>query len=162
MTEHDLPPQQKNLWLKGVSAYQLKNFDYAVSLIISVVKQSPEFLEGRKLLRRSEAEKFKSQKKGLFGGGLNMNMFKGGANAKKEPWEGIGELEDNVFQKDPYSISGNQALYEYAARARQPELAAFALETIREGHPDNTTIIPKKPATSTRPSHEWTPPTWTP
>src|SRR6266571_7156553 len=98
MTEHDLPPQQKNLWLKGVSAYQLKNFDYAINLILSVVKQAPEFLEGRRLLRRAEAEKFKSQKKGLFGG-ASLNMLKGGANPKKEPWEGIGELEDTVFQK---------------------------------------------------------------
>lgn len=136
MTEQDLQPQQKNLWLKGVSAYQLKNFDYAISLIISVVKQCPEFLEGRKLLRRAEAEKFKGQKKGLFSGGLN--MFKGGANAKKEPWEGITELEETVFQKDPYSINANQALHDYAVRARQPEIAAFALETIREGHPENT------------------------
>ena len=59
MTEHDLAPQQKTLWLKGVSAFQLKNFDYAISLILSVVRQSPEFLDGRRLLRRTEAEKFK-------------------------------------------------------------------------------------------------------
>ena len=52
MTEADLEPQQKNLWLKGVSAYQLKNFDYAVNLILTVVKQAPQFLEGRRLLRR--------------------------------------------------------------------------------------------------------------
>ncbi len=136
MTEHDLQPQQKNLWLKGVSAYQLKNFDYAISLIVSVVKQAPEFIEGRRLLRRAEAEKIKGQKKGLFSGGLS--MFKGGSNAKKEPWEGIAELEDTVFQKDPYSINANQALYDYAVRAGQHELAAFAFETIREGHPENT------------------------
>ncbi len=139
MTEHELQPQQKNIWLKGVSAYQLKNYDYAISLIVSVIKQSPEFLEGRKLLRRAEVEKFKGQKKGLFSGGFN--MFKGGANSKKEPLEGIAELEDSVFQKDPYSINANQALYDYAVRAGQHEIAAFALETIREGHPDNTKIM---------------------
>src|SRR5262245_18652848 len=72
MTEADLEPQQKNLWLKGVSAYQLKNFDYAVNLILTVVKQCPEFLEGRRLLRRAEADKSRGQKKGLFGGGLNL------------------------------------------------------------------------------------------
>lgn len=136
MTEHELPPQQKNLWLKGVSAYQLKNYDYAINLIVSVLKQAPEFLEGRKLLRRAEIEKYKSQKKGLFSG--SFSMFKGGANMKKEPWEGIAELEDSVLQKDPYSINANQALYDYAVRGGQHELAAFALETIREGHPDNT------------------------
>ena len=136
MTEHDLAPQQRTLWLKGVSAYQLKNFEYAVSLILSVVKQSPEFMDGRKLLRRAEAESVRGQKKGLFGGGLS--MFKGSANAKKDPMEGIVELEDTVLQKDPYNINANQALHDYATRAGKTALAAFALETIREGHPDNT------------------------
>src|SRR4051812_45961132 len=101
MTEHELPPQQKNLWLRGVSAYQLKNFDYAISLIFSVVKESPMFLEGRKLLRRAEAERFKGQKKSLFGG-MSFSL-KSGANAKKDPMEAIADLEENVFQKDPYS-----------------------------------------------------------
>lgn len=136
MTEHDLAPQQRTLWLKGVSAYQLRNFDYAVSLILSVVKQSPDFMDGRRLLRRAEAESIKGQKKGLFSGGLG--MFKGSANAKKEPWEGITELEETVFQKDPYNINANQALHDYATRAGHIELAAFALETVRDGHPENT------------------------
>lgn len=136
MTEHELPPQQKNLWLRGVSAYQLKNYDYAVSLIFSVVKESPMFLEGRKLLRRAEAERFKSQKKGLFGG-LSFS-FKSGANLKKDPLDAIAELEETAFQKDPYSEAANQALYDYAERAALHDLAAFALETIREGHPGNT------------------------
>ncbi len=136
MTENDLAPQQRTLWLKGLSAYQLKNFDYAVNLILSVVKQAPEFMDGRKLLRRAEAEAAKGQKKGLFSGGLS--LFKGSANSKKEPWEGIAELEETVFQKDPYNINGNQALHDYATRAGNAVLAAFALETIREGHPSNT------------------------
>lgn len=136
MTEHDLAPQLRNLWLKGVSAFQLKNFDYTISLILSVVKQAPEFMDGRKLLRRAEAEAAKGQKKSLFSGGLG--LFKGGANSKKDPWEGIAELEESVFQKDPYNINANQAFYDYATRAGNNILAAFALETIREGHPDNT------------------------
>ncbi len=139
MTENELAPQQKNLWLKGVSAFQLKNFDYAISLILTVVQTSPEFLDGRKLLRRAESEKFKSQKKGFFGGGGGMSLgFKSGGNLKKDPIEAIAELEENVFQKDPYNVNGNQALYDYAMRAAKNDLAAFALETIREGHPENT------------------------
>jgi tetratricopeptide (TPR) repeat protein len=140
MTEHDLSPDQKKLWLKGVSAYQVKNFDYAVSCILPVVKQSPAFLDGRKLLRRAEIEKSKGQKKGLFGGGLSLGGLKlgGGANVKKEPWEAIAELEEGALQKDPVNIVANQALYDYAIRAGAPDLGAFALETIREGHPENT------------------------
>ncbi len=136
MTEAELEPQQKNLWLKGVSAYQLKNLDYAVSLILSVVKQSPQFLDGRKLLRRAEGDKVRGQKKSLFGG---LGGFKfGGGNSKKDPWEAINDLEENVFQKDPFNTSANQQMYDLAMRLGQHDLAAFALETIREGHPDNT------------------------
>ncbi len=138
MTEHDLAPQQKNLWLKGISALQLKNLDYAINLMLSVVKQSPEFLDGRRMLRRAEAEKFKGQKKGLFGGGGMSLGFKPATSTKKDPWEAIGDLEDNVFQKEPYNINANEALYDHAMRASANDLAAFALETIREGHPSNT------------------------
>lgn len=138
MTEADLAPQQKNLWLKGVSAYQLKNFDYAISLILTVVKQVPEFLDGRRLLRRAEGERFRGQKKGLFGGGLSMGGIKLGSGSKKEPWDAIADLEENVFQKDPYNPGANQTLYDLAMRLGQNHLAAFALETIKEGHPTNT------------------------
>jgi tetratricopeptide (TPR) repeat protein len=142
MTEAELEPQQKNLWLKGVSAYQLKNFDYAVNLILTVVKQAPQFLEGRRLLRRAEADKSRGQKKGLFGSpklNLNLGGLKlGGGGSKKEPWEAIADLEENAFQKNPYDPSANQQLYDLAMRLGQHDLAAFALETIREGHPDNT------------------------
>jgi len=138
MTESELAPQQKNLWLKGVSALQLKNYDYAISLLVPVVKQSPDFLEGRRILRRAEGEKVRSQKKGLFGGGLSLGSFKMGGGSKKDPVAAIAELEDTVFQKDPYNIGANQALYDYAMRMNKYDLAAFALETIREGHSDNT------------------------
>jgi tetratricopeptide (TPR) repeat protein len=138
MTESELAPQQKNLWLKGVSALQLKNYDYAISLILTVVKQAPEFLEGRKVLRRAEGEKSRTQKKGLFGGGLSLGGFKLPSGGKKDPWAAIAELEEAVFQKDPYNLNANQALYDHAMRLNQTDLAAFALETIREGHPTNT------------------------
>lgn len=137
MTESDLSPQLKNLWLKGVSAYQLKNFDYAINLIQSVVKQSPQFLDGRRLARRAQAEATKGQKKGFFGGG-GMNLFKGGVGSKKDPWEAIHELEEGVFAKDPFNINANQSLYDLAIRLGENDLASFALETIRDGHPDNT------------------------
>ncbi|MEZ0389577.1 MAG: tetratricopeptide repeat protein [Verrucomicrobium sp.] len=138
MTEAELPQQQKNLWLKGQSAVQLKNFDYAINLLLPVVKECPMFLDGRRLLRRAEAERTRGQKKGLFGSGLSLGGLKLSGSSKKEPWDAIYELEENVFQKDPYNASANQQMYDQAMRVAQNDLAAFALETIREGHPGNT------------------------
>jgi tetratricopeptide (TPR) repeat protein len=138
MIEAELPQQQKNLWLKGQSAVQLKNFDYAINLLLPVVKECPQFLDGRRLLRMAEAERVRGQKKGLFGGGLSLGGLKFSGSSKKEPWDVIADLEETVFQKDPFNPSANQQLFDQAIRLADNELAAFALETIRQGHPGNT------------------------
>ncbi|MDZ4287055.1 MAG: hypothetical protein U0984_03810 [Prosthecobacter sp.] len=132
--EAELQPKHLNLWKKGLLAVEQKNWEYAVSLVLPIVKDVPTFLDGRMVLRRAEGEVAGSGRKFSFGGG----MFKGG---KKDPWEQIAELEENVFQKDPFNASANQQLYDLATRLQFPELAAFALETIRMGQPTNTKIM---------------------
>ena len=52
LTENDLSPNARTLWLKAVSAIELKNMDYAINLLQMTVKDAPGFLEGRKALRR--------------------------------------------------------------------------------------------------------------
>jgi tetratricopeptide (TPR) repeat protein len=133
--ESDLDPKLHNLWKKGIVSAEQRNWDYVVSLVLPIVKAHVGFVDGRALVRRAEAERIKGQKKGLsFGGG--MSLFK--SSSKKDPVEQINELEDTVFQKDPYNQNANQTLYEMGLRLQMPDLAAFALETIREGFPDNT------------------------
>lgn len=136
VTQDDLDPKSANLWKKGLISFEQKNWEYVVSLVLPVVKTHVGFLDGRRLVRTAEAERAKGQKKGLsFGGG--MSLFKS-SNTKKDPIETINELEDTVFQKDPYNINANQTLFDMAMRLNMTGLAAFALETIREGHPENT------------------------
>jgi tetratricopeptide (TPR) repeat protein len=136
-TENELEPKQLNLWKKALLSNEQRNWDYVVSLTLPIVKANPLMLEARVLLRRAEGERIKNHKKGLFGGGLGIS-FKG--SSKKDPWEVIADLEEDVFQKDPFNIRGNQDFYEAAIRAGHPDLAAFALETIRMGHPQNTKL----------------------
>src|SRR4029077_2611096 len=62
-TEKELSETQRSLWLKAVSAIELRNFGYAISLLQEILKQEPEFLTGRQLLRRAEVTKTKSVKK---------------------------------------------------------------------------------------------------
>lgn len=135
VTETELQPKHQNLWKKGLLAIEQKNWEYAVSLVLPIVKDVPGFLDGRMLLRRAEGEVAGSGRKFSFGGGL----FKGGS--KKDPWEAIAELEENVFQKDPFNASANQQLYDLAMKLQFPDLAAFALETIRMGQPTNTKLM---------------------
>jgi tetratricopeptide (TPR) repeat protein len=135
--EAELQPKHQNLWKKGLLAVEQKNWEYAVSLILPVVKEVPGFLDGRKVLRRAEGEIAGGRKGFSFGGGGG-GLFKSG---KKDPWEQIAEMEDGVFQKDPFNASANNSLYELAMKLQFPDLAAFALETIRMGQPNNTKIM---------------------
>lgn len=135
--ETELDPKFQNLWKKALLSFEQRNWDYVVSLTLPIVKAEPGFLDGRRLLRRAEGEKAKAGGKKLFGfGGGGGGLFKSGG--KKEPIEQIADLEENVFQNDPFSLSGNTQLYDLAMRIHFPDLAALALETIKLGHPTNT------------------------
>ena len=58
-SEKELNETQRSHWLKAVAAMELRNFGYAISLIQGILKQEPEFLTGRQLLRRAEVMKQK-------------------------------------------------------------------------------------------------------
>jgi len=129
-------PKLLNLWKKAHLAREQKNWEYVVNLALPVVKAYPLFHEARFTVRLAEQEVAKTAKKGLFGGGMSMS-FK---SAKKDPLEAIWELEENVFQKDPFNLKANLEFYELGMKAGHPDLAALGLETIRLGHPTNTKI----------------------
>lgn len=135
--ESELEPKLENLWKKARLAAEQKNWEYVVNLALPIVKAVPNFIDGRMLLRTAECERGGAGKKlGFSFGGGGGGLFKSGG--KKDPWEQIADLEENVFQKDPYSASANQQLYDLALKLHFPELGALALETIRRGSPDNT------------------------
>ena len=65
-TEKELSEAQRAHWLKAVAAIELRNFGYAISLLQGILKQEPEFLTGRQLLRRAEVTKYNAVKKSFF------------------------------------------------------------------------------------------------
>jgi tetratricopeptide (TPR) repeat protein len=99
-----------------------------------IVTANVGFIDGRKLLRSAESEASGGS------GGKKFSFGLGGfkPSSKKEPAEQIADMEENVFRKDPFNLNANEQLYEIAMKMHFPELAAFALETIRAGHPENT------------------------
>src|SRR6266480_4662021 len=65
-TEKELSEDQRAHWLKAVAAIELRNFGYAISLLQGILKQEPQFLTGRQLLRQMEVTRFKAAKKKFF------------------------------------------------------------------------------------------------
>lgn len=145
ISEDELSSTLRPLWLKALSAVQMSNLDYAVSLLQAVLKDAPGFLEGRKILRKCEIQIHAKteKKKSLFAmssGG--MGVMKLASQAKKDP-EGTLPLIEKELEKDPISDAANDLLFDTAIRLELYETAAFALETIRRHNPANVKLLHK-------------------
>src|SRR5260370_21808595 len=116
-TEKELNGTQRSHWLKAVAAIELRNFDYAISLLQGVLKQEPEFLTGRQLLRRAEVTKSRSAKKSF----LNIStapiaVMKAQPEIKKDPKRAV-EMLEKILEKEPYNRQANLVLKEAAVAA---------------------------------------------
>lgn len=143
VTEVELATNIKALWLKAQSAYEMRNFTYAISLCQAVLKESPGFLDARRLARKSAAADMigKKKKKGIFGGS-GLSLMKIPSMGKKDP-EGAMMLLEKELVKAPFDPQGNDLLFDCALRLNMLNTAAFALETVRQGAPENTKLLHK-------------------
>ena len=141
ITEKELPPNSKSLWLKATSALETRNYGYAISLIQAILKDSPEFLPGRQWLRRAEIASTKAGKgfmKGLSGSSIQVMKAQG--LVKKDPKAAIIAAEE-ILEKEPLSVAALGLLRDAANAAQMPETAGFALETMRDAEPKNVKIL---------------------
>jgi tetratricopeptide (TPR) repeat protein len=145
ITEKELPANLKPLWLKALTAVQTSNLDYGISLLQGVLKESPGFLDGRKMLRECELKiagntKKKSGLFGMSGGGMSVMKLQG--PAKKDP-AGTLPLIEKELEKDPLNDQANELLFDTCLKLELFETAAFALETVRKGNPENAKLLHK-------------------
>jgi hypothetical protein len=98
-TEKELSETQRSHWLKAVAAIELRNFGYAISLLQGILKQEPEFLTGRQLLRRAEVTKSKSAKKRFFNySTAPIAVMKAQREIKKDPKRAV-EMLETILEK---------------------------------------------------------------
>src|SRR5262249_26203542 len=128
-------------WLKAVAAIELRNFGYAISLLQAILKQEPQFLTGRQLLRRAEVMRFKAAKKKFFSvSTASVSVMKAQREVKKDPKRAV-ELIEKILEDEPYNKQANLALKEAAAAAGWLETAVFALQTVLEENPRDTKVL---------------------
>ncbi len=140
-TEKELSPTAKTQWLKATSAIEQRNYGYAISMIQAVLKESPAFLAGRQWLRRAEIAQTKGGKgfmKGLSGSSIQVMKAQG--LVKKDPKAAMITAEE-ILEKEPQSVAANGLLRDAANAAGLPEIAGFALETMRDSEPKNVKIL---------------------
>jgi tetratricopeptide (TPR) repeat protein len=140
-TEKELNETQRNHWLKAVAAIELRNFGYAISLLQGILKEEPEFLTGRQLLRRAEVTQNKAAKKRLFNiSTAPIAVMKAQREMKKEPKRAV-EMIEKVLEEEPYNRQANLVLKEAAVAAGWPQIGVLALRTLLEEYPRDTKIL---------------------
>lgn len=96
-----------------------------------MLRDTPGFLGGRKVLRACEAKQSpgKSKHTSLLSG-IKMTTV------KKTPESILLSIEDEL-EKDPFSVNANTQLFKVAMGLGMNDTATFALETICQGYPEN-------------------------
>jgi predicted Zn-dependent protease len=140
-TEKELNEIQRRHWLKAVAAIELRNFGYAISLLQAILKQEPEFLTGRQLLRRTEVARHRAAKKTFFNiSSAPIAVMKAQRESKKDPKRAI-EMIEKVLEDEPYNRHANLVLKEAAVAAGWPEIGVFALRTLLEEHSRDVKLL---------------------
>ncbi len=143
-TQKDLSPQQKQTWLKAMSAMELKNYTYVIQICQSLLLVTPDFLDARKLARHAASEKSKNTKKGFFaglGGGSQLALMKASGLLKKNDIAALLPVLEEILADDPHNVQANTLLQEAAMKWDPPmkELAFFAFESLIEINPKDKT-----------------------
>ena len=140
-TEKELSETPRSHWLKAVAAIELRNFGYAISLLQGILKQEPQLLTARQLLRRAEVTKSKSAKKSFFNiSTAPIAVMKAQREIKKDPKRAVEMLEE-ILEKEPYNRQANLVLKEAAVAAGWPEIGVFALRTLLEEDPRDVKVL---------------------
>ena len=140
-TEKELSESLRALWLKTVSAIEMRNFGYAISLLQEILKQEPEFLTSRQLLRRAEVTKSKSATKVFFNiSTASIGVMKAQRELKKNPKRTVEMLEE-VLESEPYNRQANLLLKEAALAAGWSEIGVFALKTLLEENSRDVKVL---------------------
>jgi tetratricopeptide (TPR) repeat protein len=140
-TEKELSEDQRAHWLKAVAAIELRNFGYAISLLQGILKQEPQFLTGRQLLRRTEVTRLKAAKKRFFKvSTASVAVMKAQREMKKDAKRAV-ELIEKILEDEPYNKQANLALKEAAVAAGWLETGVFALQTLLEENARDTKLL---------------------
>ena len=140
-TEKELGERLRSLWLKAVAAIELRNFGYAISLLQGILKEEPEFLTGRQLLRRTEVTKHKPEKRAFFTVSTSaIAIMRAQRELKKDP-KRAAEMIEKILEDEPYNRQANLVLKQAALAAGWPEIAVFALQTLLEEKACDTKIL---------------------
>lgn len=142
----EAPKKIRDLYSKGVAAFERKNIDYAIDLFLSVLQTEPRLLKAREYLHSAEMQRMKTKKQNAF-----TKVFKSASSlpayvkaqslikANKGP-EAVCACEE-LLKDDPMDINNVKMYAKACAMSDLPEAAVQLLEIARDVHSSDVSII---------------------
>ncbi|MFZ5806750.1 MAG: hypothetical protein ACOY3I_06050 [Verrucomicrobiota bacterium] len=134
--EPALTPVQTALFSKACEASERGNHDYAIALLSNLVKELPDWLEARRLLRVNELSRYKGKPSAVNAVKIAHYALRGRMALKSAPWDAMDIAED-ILLIDPTNQQGNELLAEAAVIVESSDIEILACETLREAYPDH-------------------------
>jgi tetratricopeptide (TPR) repeat protein len=142
-SERELSPTSRNQYSRAKDALATKNYDYAINLLQSVLREEPLFLEGRQKLRAAGINKFQSLSK-FQQQMVNMKIASAAMKlsniGKKEPAEQLAVAEE-VLALDPFHPKANTVVGDAGAALGELSLKALANETMAKARPTDKAVL---------------------
>lgn len=146
----EIKPEQvsrkvRELYERGVAAYERGNLDYAVEVLSSCLDLEPRLLAARKYLRAAEIKKLRAKADNQLFHLLQTIagapvLLKGLLQLNKNPLATLKTAE-KLMQKDPFNMNFIRLLARAAEAADLPEVAIQTLEVAREYHPRDVSLL---------------------
>jgi len=131
-----IPRPVREQYQKGMTAFERKNFDYAIAIFNQVLAQEPGFFECRQALRVCQHGKSGGGstffRKMLSGAGSSPLLAK--AQMQKDPLESIKTAEQ-ILNNDPNNGAAHKLLADAALNAAMPKTAVLSLEIVTKNTP---------------------------
>ena len=146
VTETNIPKRLRDLFEKGVIAMERDNFEYAITMFMTVLEVEPQFFKARQFLRAASIKQFHKA-----GGGKSTHirstiigsfgLLSGFLALKRKNSMKALQTAENLLRKDPLNLYFIKLLCKSAEAAEMPEVAIHTLKIARDYYTQNTELI---------------------
>jgi tetratricopeptide (TPR) repeat protein len=138
-TLNQIPRALREQYEKGKTAFERKNFEYAIAIFGQVLEQEPAFYDAREHLRAAQVQKASSGgttffKKVFSGAGSSPLLGKGQVELMSNPVNALKTAE-SILKSDPNSMAAHKLLARAAIACEFPKTAILSLQIVTKNSP---------------------------
>ena len=135
-----IPFSTRELFDKGVAAVEKNNLDYAITLLMQVLRLEPGFYQAREALRATQ-HKRSAGKRSLFRKfvGSASSLTRGQVALRTNPHDAL-MIAEEVLNDDPGNVLAHELLAKAATLAGYPKTAVLSLEVALRSQPSNRQV----------------------